>query len=139
MVSNLHDELKELRQHLLHLANYYGIEVEDLPAESGTHMFIRLFNKIFMNPNEHRSNYEFGLAHELAHAIYGDPDGESYYSFSLLLRNEEEKTANANAIKIIARFVYRDTPIECRNWNTFIDAFNLPDSMHDLVKEIIYK
>ena len=135
----MNDELRELRGYLLNLARRHDIDVEDMLSTTGTHMYVRVFNKIFMNPNEHRSNYEFGLAHELAHAIYGDPDGESYYSFSLLLRNEEEKAANANAIKIIARFVYRDTPIERRNWKMFIDAFNLPDRMHDLVKEIIYK
>lgn len=132
-------ELRELRHHLFHLADYYSIEIEDIPAESGTHMYIRLFNKIFMNPNEQRANYEFGLAHELGHAIYGDPEGEAYYSFSLLLRNEEEKSANANAIRIISNFVYRDTPVEARNWKRFMDGFNLPNSLEDLVKEIIAK
>lgn len=134
----MNDELRELRQYLLTLAERHGIEVEDTPFNSGTHMYIRVFNKIFMNPNESKANYEFGLAHELAHALYGDPEGEQYYPFSLLFKNAEETAANKNAVRIISRFVYRDTPIEFRNWSQFLDAFNLPVYFEEPVKEVIY-
>lgn len=134
----MNDELSELRDYLLNLARRHDIDVEDMLSTTGTHMYVRVFNKIFMNPNETKATYEFGLAHELAHAIYGDPNGEQYYPFSLLFRKTEEKIANKNAIRLISNFVYRDTPLECRNWEHFIDIFNLPSYFEGIVKEVIY-
>lgn len=134
----MNDELRELRNHLLTIAERHGIEVEDMPNTPGTHMYVRVFNKIFMNPNETTVPYEFGLAHELAHALYGDPNGEQYYPFSLLFKNEEETAANKNAVRLISDFVYRDTPIEFRNWEHFVNVFNLPSYFECVVKEVIY-
>lgn len=134
----MNDELRELRNHLLTIAERHGIEVEDMPNTTGTHMYVRVFNKIFMNPNETTATYEFGLAHELAHALYGDPNGEQYYPFSLLFKNAEETVANKNAVRLISDFVYRDTPIEFRNWEHFVNVFNLPSYFEGVVKEVIY-
>lgn len=44
------DELRELRDYLLSLARRHDIDVEDMLSASGTHMYVRVFNKIFMNP-----------------------------------------------------------------------------------------
>jgi Zn-dependent peptidase ImmA (M78 family) len=137
VVSSLNDELRELRNHLLTIAERHGIEVEDMPNTPGTHMYVRVFNKIFMNPNETTVTYEFGLAHELSHALYGDPNGEQYYPFSLLFKNAEETAANKNAVRLISDFVYRDTPIEFRNYVNFMESLGLPSYFEDMAREAV--
>lgn len=122
----MNDKLMELRDYLLNVAECHSIEVEDIPNISGTHMYVRCFNKIFMNPNETTVTYEFGLAHELSHALYGDPSRERYYPSSPIFKIAEEKAANKNAVRLISDYIYRDTPVESRNWQRFVNVFKVP-------------
>lgn len=86
--------------------------------------------------NTHYS-MEFRLAHELSHIIYGDSESQKVYAFSPLSKKEEENVANYQAIRMLARIAYQDTPMEYRNYIDFMDIFGLPLHFENVVKRAV--
>lgn len=117
---------EELLDHLRSLATRQGITIEYIEG-SNTDPDVAFYEDmtINMNPN-YQSTFpaSFRLAHELAHLLYSEPTFA--YMFSPLMQNKEERLAHEKAIELISNYVYRDTPVEHRNWLEFMDKFNLP-------------
>ncbi|WP_270621871.1 hypothetical protein [Weissella viridescens] len=131
----MHEDLFDF---LLFNARQNGIDIVEVPGHpEDPDLAICQDNAIILNPNyKERIAPSFRLAHELSHILFGTVT--EMYAFSPYLKKDEEIIANSNAVKMIAKFVYHDTPNEYRNWSDFMDEFNLPSWFEPLVKEIIY-
>lgn len=79
----------------------------------------------------------FRLAHELAHILFGNSDANTVYTFSLGYQRDSERAAHRNALHMIAKFVYQDTPIEYRNYLTFMDTLGLPSWFEEMSKDAV--
>jgi Zn-dependent peptidase ImmA (M78 family) len=132
--------MKELRDYLLSIARQNGIKVTNVATSSeGPDMAFPFASLIMMNPNsDSKYSYEFRLAHEISHILYGDSDAEAVYHFSPFALRTEERSANRHAIRLIARYMYEDTPVENRNWIEFMDEFGLQSHFEMMVKDVIY-
>ncbi|MBJ7615344.1 ImmA/IrrE family metallo-endopeptidase [Weissella confusa] len=131
-----------LKDELLALAYRQDIDVLDIDTsdEYAPDIAFPFIKKIMMNPNFSTSyKYCFRLAHEIAHILYGDTSSLPYYRFSPLFMKVEENSANTHAVEMIANIVYRDVPLEQRNWLDFMDSLGLQSHFEELVKEVIYK
>lgn len=131
-----------LKDELLALAYRQDIDILDIDTsdEYAPDIAFPFIGKIMMNPNFSTSyKYCFRLAHEIAHILYGDNSSLPYYRFSPLFMKVEENSANKHAVEIIANIVYRDVPLERRNWLDFMNSLGLQSHFEELVKEVIYK
>ena len=132
--------MNDLMMWLKHLANINGINIviTDELDENDTDISIPAANTIVINENYKTTvDVAFRLAHELAHLIFGSNDQNKVYGFSIFSNKESEKSANRNALKIITKFLYKDVPLEYRNWVRFMEEFGLPDHLEHMVKEEI--
>lgn len=131
-----------LKDELLALAYRQDIDILDIDTsdEYAPDIAFPFIRKIMMNPNFSTSyKYCFRLAHEIAHILYGDNSSLPYYRFSPLFMKVEENSANTHAVEMIANIVYRDVPLEQRNWLDFMNSLGLQSHFEELVKEVIYK
>ncbi|WP_167846590.1 ImmA/IrrE family metallo-endopeptidase [Weissella confusa] len=93
-----------------------------------------------MNPNSSTQYaYEFRLAHELAHLLYGDTESDAVYNFSPYMMRVSERVANVQAIRMIASFWFDDVPVESRNWLDFMNYLGLQSHFEAMVKDSIYE
>ena len=94
--------------------------------------------KIIINAN-YDTNVEvaFRLAHEISHVMLGNYEENCVYQFSIGTRKRSEHEANENAIRVLGKFVYADTPVEYRNYINFMNEFGLPSSFESMVRDII--
>lgn len=114
--------------------------VTDKLEKYDTDICIPSLNTVVINESYVTSvDVAFRLAHEMSHIIFGNDDQNAVYAFSIGSNKYSEVAADRNAIKMIAKFIYQDTPLEYRNWANFMTAFGLPFCLEDMVKEIIYK
>ncbi|KAA8327825.1 ImmA/IrrE family metallo-endopeptidase [Leuconostoc carnosum] len=85
---------------------------------------------IFMNCNyETPVSYDFRLAHELSHLIYGNADIQKIYTFSEFGHRYEELLAHQNAIRILMSIDMPSTPL------TFMSYYCVPSWLEkDVIK-----
>ena len=53
------------------------------------------------------------------------------------MKNREERDAHFNAVKLIAKYIYQEVPLEYRNYINFMDESGLPSHFEYMVKEAI--
>lgn len=131
----------DLKEELLALARRQDIDVINIETsnDASPDVAFPFIMKIMMNPNFVTGyHYVFRLAHEIAHILYGDARMLPYYRFSPLFLKTEEITANSQAVRLIARIVYRDVPVEHRNWVEFMDRLGLQAHFEPIVKRVLY-
>ncbi|MCB5827545.1 MULTISPECIES: ImmA/IrrE family metallo-endopeptidase [Weissella] len=131
----------EIKEELLALARRHDIDVVNIDTrnDASPDVAFPFIRQIMMNPNFATGyHYVFRLAHEISHIIYGDAHALPYYRFSPLFLKTEEITANTQAIRVIARIVYRDVPVEQRNWVEFMDYLGLQTHFEPIVKRILF-
>ncbi|MCR8702820.1 ImmA/IrrE family metallo-endopeptidase [Weissella cibaria] len=131
----------EIKEELLALARRHDIDVINIDTrnDASPDVAFPFISKIMMNPNFVTGyHYVFRLAHEIAHILYGDTRMLPYYRFSPLFLKTEETTANMQAVRLIARIVYRDVPVEQRNWVEFMDHLGLQTHFEPIVKRVLY-
>ena len=129
---------EDLYSQLLYIAIHDGIKITKVVGDEND-PDVALCKKRIININR---NYESNissvirLAHEITHINH--PHHSRLYMFSTHIRNEEERITDEQAIRIVAKLFYGDTPNECRNWVEFMNEFCLPSQFAPLVKDAIY-
>lgn len=131
-ISEIADELKD--QAKCH--NIDILDIFDLTAETPDFSVVKR-QGIFMNLNfDTKVSYEFRLAHELSHLIYGDGDIQRIYTFSEFGHRREELLAHRNAIRMLMSI---EMPT---NVNTFMEYYSVPSWLEKDVdrtfRELVY-
>lgn len=76
---------------------------------------------VVMNPNfETRVAYNYRLAHELSHILYGNHDAQAVYQFSEYGKRGEELLAHRNAIKMLMSIEMPSSPFN------FMSYYHIP-------------
>ncbi|CAK1224460.1 M78 family (ImmA) [Fructobacillus fructosus] len=84
---------------------------------------------IMMNINFYtKVSYQFRLAHELSHLLYGDTSLQDVYQFSEFGKRGEELLAHKNAIKMLME-VERPTNVQ-----SFMEFYDVPSWLFDYVE-----
>lgn len=84
---------------------------------------------IMMNINFYtKVSYQFRLAHELSHLLYGDTSLQSVYQFSEFGKRGEELIAHKNAIKMLME-LKRPTNVQ-----TFMEVYRVPSWLEEYVE-----
>ena len=130
----------DILDYLLYLCRDLGInyKISDELDSSIPDISVPSQRKIIINAN-YDTNVEvaFRLAHEISHVMLGNYEENCVYQFSIGTRKRSEHEANENAVKILGKFVYADTPVEYRNYINFMNEFGLPSSFESMVRDII--
>lgn len=78
-------------------------------------------NSVVMNPNfQTLVTYNYRLAHELSHILYGDADAQAVYQFSEYGKRGEELLAHRNAIKMLMSIEMPSSPFN------FMSYYHIP-------------
>lgn len=78
-------------------------------------------DSVIMNPNfETQVTYNYRLAHELSHILYGDHEAQAVYQFSEYGKRGEELLAHRNAIKMLMSIEMPSSPL------TFMNYYHVP-------------
>lgn len=107
--------------HKLACANHIIVEsVRDLSPETPDFSIVRR-QGVFMNTNyETNVSFNFRLAHELSHLLYGDKDMQKIYTFSEFGHRYEELQAHRNAIRMLMSIEMPSNPL------TFMSYYHVP-------------
>lgn len=117
--------------HKLACANHIIVEiVHELSPE--TPDFSIVFRQgVFMNTNyETNVSFNFRLAHELSHLLYGDKDIQKIYTFSEFGHRYEELQAHRNAIRMLMSIEMPSSPL------TFMSYYRVPAWLENDVMRI---
>lgn len=130
----------DILDYLLYLCRSLGINyrISDELDSSIPDICVPSQRKIIINANyDTHVEVAFRLAHEISHIMLGNYQENHLYQFSIGTRKRSEREANENAVKILGKFVYADTPVEYRNYINFMNKFGLPSSFEPMVEDII--
>ena len=128
-ISEIADELKD--QAKFH--NIDILDIFDLTAETPDFSVVKR-QGIFMNLNfDTKVSYEFRLAHELSHLLYGDGDVQRIYTFSEFGHRREEITAHRNAIRMLMSI---EMPTSV---NTFMEYYHVPSWLEKDVENTFFE
>ncbi|WP_349550783.1 ImmA/IrrE family metallo-endopeptidase [Leuconostoc pseudomesenteroides] len=115
--------ISEIAEDLQKQAKIHSIDILDifdLSTETPDFSVVRR-QGVFMNINfDTKVSYEFRLAHEMSHLIYGDGDMQRIYTFSEFGHRHEELIAHRNAIRILMSI---EMPTSV---NTFMEYYRVP-------------
>lgn len=95
------------------------IDVDQL-SESAPDSSIEKSKLILMNPAYNKSSYEFRLAHEMSHIIYGSECPDEVYQFSPDVKRGDELVTHKHAIDMLMDIELPTTPF------TFMDFYKIP-------------
>lgn len=96
------------------------LDIFDLSPETPDFSVVKR-QGVFMNVNfDTKVSYEFRLAHEMSHLIYGDSEIQGIYTFSEFGHRQEELLAHRNAIRMLMSI---EMPT---NINTFMEYYHVP-------------
>lgn len=117
--------------HKLACANHIIVEsVRDLSPETPDFSIVRR-QGVFMNTNyETNVSFNFRLAHELSHLLYGDKDIQKIYTFSEFGHRYEELQAHRNAIRMLMSIEMPSNPF------TFVSYYRVPAWLENDVMRI---
>lgn len=115
--------ISEIVEELQNQAKYHNIDILDifdLSPETPDFSVVKR-QGVFMNINfDTKVSYEFRLAHEMSHLIYGDGDIQRIYTFSEFGHRREELLAHRNAIRLLMSIKLPT------NVNTFMEYYHVP-------------
>lgn len=122
----------EITNALKEIACNHNIIVEDnINLSSGTPDFSVVNRQgIFMNENfDTNVSFNFRLAHELSHLIYGNKDIQKIYTFSEFGHRHEELLAHRNAIRMLMSIEMPTTV------NGFMEYYHVPSWLEQYANE----
>ena len=94
--------------------------------------------KVIINRNSNNNvSVAFRLAHELSHILFGSVEQNRVYAFSIGATKLSERIAHEQAMHIIAKYVFQDTPVEYRNYINFMESLGLPSYFEDMAREAV--
>lgn len=97
------------------------------------------YRRVVMNLNWHRpKEIIFQFAHELAHVIHGDPGDVVYYHASFTGKESVEYKANVGAVELLVPFYCQEVDRECVNSANFMEVFDVPNYLTDVVNKQIH-
>lgn len=115
--------ISEITEELQKQAKFDSIDILDifdLSPETPDFSVVKR-QGVFMNVNFNtKVSYEFRLAHEMSHLIYGDGDIQRIYTFSEFGHRREELLAHKNAIRLLMSIKLPT------NVNTFMEYYRVP-------------
>ena len=118
--TNFISEIAEELQRQARCHNIDILDIFDLTADTPDFSVVKR-QGVFMNINfDTKVSYEFRLAHELSHLIYGDGDIQRIYTFSEFGHRREELLAHRNAIHMLMSI---EMPTSV---NTFMEYYHVP-------------
>lgn len=122
----------EITNALKEIACNHNIIVEDnINLSSGTPDFSVVNRQgVFMNKNfDTNVSFNFRLAHELSHLIYGNKDIQKIYTFSEFGHRHEELLAHRNAIRMLMSIEMPTTV------NGFMEYYHVPSWLEQYANE----
>lgn len=118
--TNFISEIAEELQRQARCNNIDILDIFDLTTDTPDFSVVKR-QGVFMNINfDTKVSYEFRLAHELSHLIYGDGDIQRIYTFSEFGHRREELLAHRNAIHMLMSI---EMPTSV---NTFMEYYHVP-------------
>lgn len=117
------DEYKDtITDELLRLAKRNFVSVYHLNMKSETpDVASPLDSTVIMNPNfKINVSFNYRLAHELSHILYGEVQYQSVYQFSEFGKRGEELLAHRNAIRMLMSIEMPSSPL------TFMSYYRVP-------------
>lgn len=124
----LDEEITETLNNIASKNNIKIIDVDDVKSNVPDTTWTSI-EAIMMNINFYtRVSYNFRLAHELSHLLYGDTSFQRVYQFCEFGKRGEELLAHKNAIKVLME-IKRPTSVE-----TFMDFYNVPSWLLEYVE-----
>lgn len=134
MIDNYFDEFaldEEIQEALQNIATKNGIkivDVDDVKSKVPDTTWPSI-KAIMMNFNfATKVSYNFRLAHELSHLLYGDTSLQDVYQFCEFGKRGEELLAHKNAVKMLME-IKRPT-----NVHTFMDFYDVPSWLEEYVE-----
>ena len=124
----------EITNALKEIACNHNIIVEDnINLSSGTPDFSVVNRQgVFMNKNfDTNVSFNFRLAHELSHLIYGNKDIQKIYTFSEFGHRHEELLAHRNAIRMLMSIEMPTTV------NGFMEYYHVPSWLEQYANETL--
>lgn len=124
----LDEEIKETLNNIASKNNIKIIDVDDVKSNVPDTTWTSI-DAIMMNINFYtRVSYNFRLAHELSHLLYGDTSLQRVYQFCEFGKRGEELLAHKNAINVLME-IKRPTSVE-----TFMDFYDVPSWLLEYVE-----
>lgn len=129
---------EELLTQLLFIAGLSDIKVTQVVGDENDPDVALCKQRIININRNYKSNISkvIRLAHEIIHINYSNPS--CLYMVSSHIKNKEERLTNEQAIRVVAKLFYGDTPNELRNRVEFMKEFCLPSWFEPFVKDAIY-
>lgn len=140
MNNKFSEEAGVLMINLHKFATDHGIKIEvtDKLPSYDPDICVPSQRKIIINSKYNTSiDVAIRLAHEIAHILFNSYEENKIYAFSLGSNKRSERKAHLEGLKLVAHFIYRETPFEYRNWVFFMEVFGLPNAFEGMVKEAI--
>lgn len=120
------------------LRNDIKVRVTDELPSNDPDLCVPSQRKIIINENFSTSiDPTIRLAHEISHILFNDYETNRVYAFSIGSKKASEQKAHYEGLRLVAGFLYQDTPIEYRNWAYFMNWFGLPASFEPTVRSAI--
>lgn len=124
----LDEEIQESLQNIARKNDIKVLDVHDVKSNVPDTTWTAI-KTIMMNFNfDTKVSYNFRLAHELSHLLYGDMSLQEVYQFSEFGKRGEELLAHKNAIKMLME-IERPT-----NVHTFMDFYDVPSWLEEYVE-----
>lgn len=125
----------EITDELITLAKRRFVSIYYLNMKSETPDIASPFDDtIIINPNfKTNVSFNYRLAHEISHILYGDREAQAVYQFSEYGKRGEELLAHKNAIKILMSIKMPSSPIN------FIKYYQVPFWLENDVSKIFTK
>lgn len=118
--TNFISEIVEELQRQAKSHNIDILDIFDLSPETPDFSVVKR-QGVFMNINfDTKVSYEFRLAHELSHLLYGNGDIQRIYTFSEFGHRREELLAHRNAIHMLMSIEMPSSPFN------FMSYYHIP-------------
>lgn len=126
--SYLYEEIEESLKNIATKNNVKVLNVDDVKSNVPDTTWPSC-KAIMMNINFNtKVSYNFRLAHELSHLLYGDTSLQDAYQFCEFGKRGEELLAHKNAVKMLME-IKRPTSVE-----TFMDFYEVPSWLSEYVE-----
>ncbi|MDN2649606.1 ImmA/IrrE family metallo-endopeptidase [Leuconostoc lactis] len=127
--TNFISEIVEELQRQAKSHNIDILDIFDLSPEAPDFSVVKR-QGVFMNINfDTKVSYEFRLAHELSHLLYGNGDIQRIYTFSEFGHRREELLAHRNAIHMLMSIEMPTTV------NGFMEYYHVPSWLEHYANE----
>ncbi|KMK53283.1 hypothetical protein FEFB_09530 [Fructobacillus sp. EFB-N1] len=127
MTESIRDDILYDLERVAALHHITVVDVDRLSMETPDSS-IEKSKLILMNPTYEKCSYEFRLAHELSHILFGNGCSDEVYQFSPYIKRGKELEMHKHAIDMLMDIELPTSPF------TFMDFYKIPYWLFDYVK-----